>query len=221
MDIDYFLSKRLEFVKFFYEHAMEPFEIIRTKIENEEEPYNPIAYSEDGEPEYLDEWLEADMGIDTVSHTCISMLSSSLHLFVKSWFERLKRDHGMKFKFKFKQGWFNGYMKVLKELDVSFDKCEADLGLIEQLTLARNRVQHPERITELMIAHSESDLKKNKSPFFISEMDQNLATEEDDGSLSFWTPAAISASREQLEESIKNIKLFSSWLESEYWEETR
>ncbi len=83
MDIEYFLKSRTAFIRYFYEHAVRPFNEIKIAIENEEEPYIP-PYSEDGEPPFLEEWMDAEQGVEIVGHACISMLSSSLYLFLKS-----------------------------------------------------------------------------------------------------------------------------------------
>ena len=116
MDIEYFLKSRTAFIRYFYENAVRPFSEIKTAIENEEEPFIP-PYSEDAEPAFLEEWMESDTGIETIGHACISMLSSSLHLFMKAWVGRLEREHGMSFDVNFKKkGWFNGYKEIFHKL---------------------------------------------------------------------------------------------------------
>ena len=112
MQIEVFLKMRTAFIRYFYENTAKPFEQTKAAIENEEEPYVP-PYSEDGEPPFLEEWMDAEQGADTVGHVCISMLSSSLQLFLKAWVDRLKKEHGMKFKVDFKKkGWFSGYRYI-------------------------------------------------------------------------------------------------------------
>ncbi len=217
MDIDYFLKKRTKFIRYFYENSMSSFEKTKKSIDDEDEPYKPTIYQDDGEPEYLEEWIEADMGLNAVSHTCISMLSSSLHLFMKSWFDRLIQNHGMKFEFDFKNnGWFNEYKRVLIDLEFPLYECESNLGILEQVVLARNRVQHPEEISDLRISHSKHDMKKYPNPFFVQENEVTMATEEE-GNLFFWFPPTITATKEKIEEAISNVEIFASWLESEYW----
>ncbi len=217
MDIEYFLKKRTSFIRYFSENSMAPFLEIKNLIENEEKPYKPSSYQEIEEPEFLDEWLTADMGLNTVSHACISMLSSSLHLFLKSWFNRLIQHHNMEFEFNFKKnGWFNEYRRILITLDLPLEKCGADLEILEQVALARNRIQHPEHITEVNISHSEHDMKKHPSPFFIHEI-EIYKTKDEDASFTYWNPPTITASQEKINEAINNVEIFSSWLESEYW----
>ena len=151
MDFELFLKSRTAFIRYFYENAVVPFNETKFKIENEIEPYIP-PYNEDGEPPFLEEWMDADQGAEIAGYTCISMLSSSLYLFLKSWVNRLEIENGMKFKVNFKiKGWFNGYKQIFNELKLPLSQCGANLDIIEQITLARNRVQHPEELTEIVL----------------------------------------------------------------------
>ncbi len=59
MDVLYFLKERTRLIRDYHEHAERPFNEIIRKIEAEEEPYTP-PYSEDPEPAFLSEWIEAD-----------------------------------------------------------------------------------------------------------------------------------------------------------------
>lgn len=217
MDIDYFLNERTKFIRYFCDNSMSPFLEIKKCIEDGNKPYEPTPFYENEEPEYLDEWLEADMGLSAVSHACISMLSSSLHLFLKSWFNRLTQYHKMQFEFNFKRnGWFKEYIRVLKELETPLEECGVNIEILEQVALARNRIQHPEHITDINISHSEYDIKKYPNPFFIHEIEA-CKTEDEEASFSHWNPPTITASQEKIYEAIKNVEIFSTWLESQYW----
>jgi len=167
-----------------------PLSCSTTAIENEEGPYIP-SYSEDGEPQFLREWMEADQGVDAVDHACISMLSSSLHLFLKSWVDRLEEDHGMKFHADFKKGWWNGYKQIFMQLELSLSQCSVDLDVVEQVTLARNRVQHPDDLTELGVSHSQSDLKRFPSPFFACKTELDMAIRDGDDSVTWWSKPSV------------------------------
>ncbi len=84
MDVHYFLIKRLKFVCQFYVTSSMPYLERKRKIEAEEEPFVP-PYSEDGEPAFLAEWLEADESLHILAYSCISMLAAALHLYFKAW----------------------------------------------------------------------------------------------------------------------------------------
>jgi hypothetical protein len=68
VDIQLFLNERIEFIlRQLYRTASEPYVECKRTIEAEEDPFVP-PYSEDGEPPFLEEWLEAD-GPSTCSPT--------------------------------------------------------------------------------------------------------------------------------------------------------
>ena len=217
MDIESFLKLRTAFIRYFYENSVRPFNEIKTAIENEEDPYIP-PYSEDGEPPFLEEWMDAEQGVDTVGHACISMLSSSLQLFLKSWVNRMEKEHGMKFNTDFKKkGWFNGYKQIFMQLQLPLSQCTVDLDVVEQVTLARNRVQHPEDLTELRVNHSKSDLKRFPKPFFASETELDMAIRDDDDSVTWWLRPSVKSPTEKILAAIDQVEALCSCLEEEYW----
>ena len=216
MDIEHFLKSRTSFIRYFYENAVRPFNDIKIAIKNEQEPYIP-PYSVNGEPPFIEEWMDAEQGVETVGHACISMLSSSLHLFLKSWVARLENAHGMKFNANFKKGWFNGYKQIFNELELPLSQCGANLYVVEQITLARNRVQHPEELAQLGVYHSENDLKKFPKPFFAHETELKMASRDGDDSVTWWLKPSVKSSKEKIFEAINQVELLCAWLEQEYW----
>lgn len=215
MDIEFFLKDRTKFIRYFYDVAAGPFTKIMNDIENGVEPYTP-PYSEDDEPPFLTEWLDAKAGLETCGHHALSMLSSSLQLYLKAWVDRLDRYHGMKFEINFKnKGWFNGDREIFNDVGLNMSECPANLEIIEQIPLVRNRVQHPEELTSIKISHSRSDLKKLSSPYFVQESELSLAVEQKRPSWLF--PPTIAPTKEKVTEAINNVEMFCSWLEAQYW----
>ncbi|HEX4785436.1 MAG TPA: hypothetical protein VH350_13925 [Candidatus Sulfotelmatobacter sp.] len=87
MDVVYFLKERTRMIRQSYATASDPFlEIIR-RIDAGEEPYIP-PYSEDSEPPFLTEWLEANEMLQVTGRCCLSLLSGSLQLFFKTLGEK-------------------------------------------------------------------------------------------------------------------------------------
>ena len=72
MDVQYFLERRLEFIRQFYVNSSAGFIERKRQIEAEEEPYVP-PYSEDPEPAFLNEWLEAEESLQVLGRICISL----------------------------------------------------------------------------------------------------------------------------------------------------
>ncbi len=182
------------------------------------EPY-VLPYSENGEPPFLVECMDAEQAIDKVGHACISMLSSSLHLFLKTWVSRLEDELGINFTVDFKKrGWFNGYREIFTIMEFPLNECAANYDIVEQITLARNRVQHPEDLTDLRITHSETDLRKFPRAFFVSEAEMKIAVRDNDDSSAWWLRPAIKSERDKVLSAIDQVEAICSWLEKEYWE---
>lgn len=217
MNIEYFLKSRTGFIRYFYEHAVRPFNETKSAIEGEKEPYLP-PYSEDGEPPFLDEWTDAEHGEETLGHACISMLSSSLQLFLKAWVNRIEKEHGMKFNVNFKsRGWFNGYKQIFNKLNLPLSQCSADLDVIEQVVLARNRVQHPEELIRKTVNHTESDLRKFPKPFFANEMELKMVLHDTDCSATWWLRPSVKPTKDKIFAAIDQVEVLCSWIEEEYW----
>lgn len=215
MDIEFFLKERTKFVRYYYDTASVPFAKTMEDLENEVEPYIP-PYSEDGEPPFLTEWLDAKTGLESTGHHALSMLSSSLQLFLKAWVDRLDRYHGMTFNVDFKnKGWLNGYCEIFKEVGLDMSVCPADLDIVEKIPLVRNRIQHPEQLTTMNVSHSESDLSKHPNPYFVQQSELELTLGQEDQSWLF--PPNILPTKEKIEDAINNVEGLCSWLEAEYW----
>ena len=151
MDVQYFLRRRTQFIRRFYDEAAGPFVERRRMIEAEEDPYKP-PYSEDGEPAFMEEWQEAQSALEVLGRTCVSMLSASLKLYLETWRRELGIDC-TEFKSTFRnKGVLRGYRECFeRRLQLKWDECPADFDILEQVILARNRDQHPEHIARLAV----------------------------------------------------------------------
>lgn len=117
-------------------------------------------YSEDPEPPYLDKWMDADTGIQIVGLSCVSLLSDSLKLYFGTLQHRVI---GFRFadeeseKKAFKKGFVAAYTGILDHiLDTNWSDCPADLKIIEQVVLARNRGQHGGDLTSFYVSYPSS-----------------------------------------------------------------
>jgi hypothetical protein len=217
MDVLYFLKERTRLIREYYEHAAQPFNEIIRKIEAEEEPYIP-PYSEDPEPAFLREWIEADELLEVTGRCCISMLSASLHLYFKTWEHELWLTCGADFKGSFdRKGWLHGYLHCFAErAGIDWSHCPADLAIIEQVVLARNRDQHPENITTVRVTHAKKDRRRFPRPFFMGEREAELFQENDEPSL-FMSPS-LHVSRDKLMKAIEQVESLCEWLEEKMLE---
>lgn len=212
MDVEFFLKNRTKFILYFYRNATKGFFEIIHAIENEEEPYVP-PYSEDGEPPFLTEWMEAQTGLNSVGYAALSMLSASLALYLEEWTVRIENPQ-KKFERKHKKGWFHAYKQILQDQGVAFEACPADLKLIEESVLARNRVQHPENIVQIEVRHSKKDLERYPIPFFLSEHEARMLNDSD--LPPSWITPKVSIDEAKLMEVVHHVELLCSWLEMQY-----
>lgn len=212
MDAGYFLRDRIAFIRQFFDAASLPFAQKKRKIEAGEEPFVP-PYSEDGEPPFLDEWMEAHESLQVLGYVCISMLAAALHLYLKTWEKVLRVPVGNSFEPDFKKGWLNGYKAYFVErFGVDFAKAPADVNMLEEVVLARNRIWHPDNI--LTTSYSAADLKKLLHPFFVNEIERGLFSDAEGK----WTsplcfPPSIRITEEKLVAAVAEVEKFSTWLE--------
>ena len=217
MDVLYFLKERTRLIRHYYEQAAKPFSETIRKIEAEEEPFVP-PYSEDPEPAFLAEWIEANEMIEVTGRSCVSMLSASLQLYLNAWDQILGLRCNTRFKAYFQRGGLiGGYRQCLaKRLVLDWIDCPANLSIIEQVVLARNRDQHPDSITTLRVTHTDHDRTRHPRPFFLNDKEAELYDKGDGASL--WMSPSLHVSREKLQEAISNVESLCEWLEEKMFD---
>ena len=216
MDILFFLNRRIAFISQLYGTASAPYQERKRKIEAKEEPYVQ-PYSEDSEPAFLVEWIEADESLQVLAYSWISMLAASLHLFFEAWISesRVKIDESLK-KSAFKNGWLAGYQAhFLKHFGIDFVKGPAKLELIKEIILARNRISHPPCITVHKPQYEKSDLDKLQHPFFIDEQEVAFRALTDNDEKRWLMPPTLHVTEDQLYTAIDEVTRFAEWFEGE------
>jgi hypothetical protein len=216
MDVFYFFNRRLNFIRQLYATASAPYVERKRKIEAEEEPFVP-PYSEDGEPAFLKEWLEADESLDVFAYSCVSMLAAALHLYLETWVSQsgVPLDGALKKSFK-KTGWFPRYKTHFSQrFAIDFEAYPGRFGLLEEVVLARNRFEHPPSITSLRTQYVDADLKKLPHPFFVDEREAALFTDAEEREIAWFIPPTLHVTEEQLLAAIAVAESFAKWFESE------
>lgn len=216
MDVLFFFSERTCFLRQFYGMAAGPFVERKRKINDQEEPFEP-PYSEDGEPAFLAEWIEADESLHVLAYSCVSMLAGSLHLYFESWVHQSGRPVDAELKknvFK-KQGKIAGYGAHFEQkFGIDFGSCPADLKLLEEIILARNVVQHPQSITSNWTQYSDDDLQKLRKPFFLNKREAGLLLDNGVDSPRYLLPT-VHISEEQLFAAFDEAEKFACWFEEQ------
>jgi hypothetical protein len=214
MNVVFFFKHRTDFIRKFYDEAVRPFLRTQKLIEAEEEPYVP-PYSEDGEPPFLEEWIEADTSIQIVGRTAISLLSESLKVYFIQWDELLGTQCSKYFKDEFKKGYWSGYRRCFSAAyAIDWTKCPAEAEIIEQVALARNLSQHAGRISQLSIRHPRDLRERFPNPIFVPEYEKNL--EDDELTSLSWLGSDLVITRDALSEAIRQTELLVDWLEPQF-----
>ncbi len=171
-------------------------------------------YSEDGEPPFLNEWIEADESLQVLGYSCISMLAAALHLYLKTWEAVLRVPLGNSFKTE--NGWFNRYKAHFAvRFGIDFTKAPADLIMLEEIILARNRIQHPDDIVTPRTSYLPSDLRKLPAVFFVHETERGLFEDTEETEKLWLFPPSVHITEEKLVAAVVEVEKFSDWLEGE------
>ena len=216
MDVVYFLKERTDFIRLYYDRCVVPFAQIKHQIENQLVPFNDPPYSENSEPPYLTEWMDADAGIQIVGLSCVSLLSDSLKLYFSSLQHRVI---GFEFgdeetkKKAFKDGFVGAYAGILGYiLETDWSDCPADLNVIEQIVLARNRGQHGGDLTSFRVSHDQHTLNKYPLPFFANEDERESWRLDEGTATSSLLMPNVEVTRETLFAAIDHVEKLAAWI---------
>lgn len=205
MDIELFTKERIKFTKYFYENGCIPFQGTMDLIEREQPPYVPV-YDESGEPQFITEWLQARDGVDSIGLASLSMFSSSLQIYMNSWLDRFKVPLSNRTG---KKGWFNALKREMRNCGVDFATCNLDLDILEQLVLARNRVQHADDITSNTVTHLPKELARFPSPTFVEPSYSSSSN-------TWFSYPRVYVDQHKVNETASLIEDLCEWLETEF-----
>lgn len=212
MDYVWFLKLRTAFIRRFYANTQAGFVDTMQRIERGEAPFDDPPYSEDPEPAYLQEWLEARDGTLVVGETCISMLSASLKLFIVERMKRVLTPTAAGTVALKKHGLLKGYRMLLEEAGLSIEHAPVDYGVLEEIDLVRNNAQHPRDLMNITSRYSLDSLKKRPSPFFISERDAS-GLQLDSQDRKWLVAPEICVTSESLDKALNEVETFVQWLD--------
>jgi hypothetical protein len=213
MDATYFLKNRTQFIRTFYARGVEPFVAVKLAIEEDRPPFHDPPYSEDPEPAYLKEWLEADTAIKLLGLSCVSLLSDTLKLYFQALQHRVIGFDFKDGKKLFKRGFVAAYRDVLGTiLQTDWSDCPADLAVIDQIVLARNDGQHPTSLGSFDVSHDPSVLEKHPRPFFISEDERRIWEESGEPRPSPLAPS-VEVTADSLFAAIGHVEKLAEWID--------
>ena len=215
MDVAHFLKQRTSFIRQFYATAATPYADRLARIETAQEPWN-FNESEESEPPFLEEWLEADESLQVLGRSCISMLAATLHAYFEYWVQafEIPIDKDLEPLFK-KSGWLKGYKAYFsRHAGIDFATGPSNLAVLEELILARNQIQHPASIIVEGSRYSESDLKKLRHPFFVDEREMSIFAETDESVRGWLALPSIRVTSSKLVAAIAEVEKLCEWIEA-------
>lgn len=212
MDVTYFLRQRMAFISNYFDVASAPFLETMWKIEAGEAPFEPPYFDPDTmdtSPPFLEEWLQAQAGVEIVGQTSVSMLSEAL----KAYFVTVERvagldcaaTYGTK---SFKKGFIQGYRTCFAAQGIDWSACTADFDILEQIVLARNASQHPSGLISPHARHTKYTLDKHPNPLFISEYENDLLQRHGG---SWLTEPNVHVTRETLDAALLEVEKLAKW----------
>jgi len=123
---------------------------------------------------------------------------------------------GNSFQAYFKKGWFNGYkVYFLTHFGIDFLKTTANLAMLEEIVLARNRIQHSDDLMTPRTSYSKADLKKLPQVFFVNEVEMKLLSDVEESEKSWLFPPYVHITEEKLTAATIEVEKFSTWLDNE------
>ncbi|NOT15491.1 MAG: hypothetical protein HOP21_07940 [Methylotenera sp.] len=145
------------------------------------------------------------------------MLAATFQLYFKETVSQRGCPANSLFKPDYKtNGWLNGYKDYFAHhYQIQFDDSPADFKVLEEIILARNRVQHPESITRDSSHYSFTDLEKLPHPFFINSREESFFYSDiEEGMRSWLIPPTVHITHEKLFFALSEVNKFVEWLET-------
>lgn len=146
------------------------------------------------------------------------MLASALHLFLEAWVGQSGvpvDDLLKKSEFK-KRGWLSGYnAHFTARFGIAFENGHADFKVLEDVVLARNRIEHPSSITDHKTQYSTSDMKKLSNPLFVNNTEIALINLSEDEEPRWFMPPTVHATESQLLAALAEVEKLAEWFDTE------
>jgi hypothetical protein len=223
MDIARLLRERTDIIRLFYTRGQQAFVQMKLDIESEEGDWEPPQFNpdtDDGEPPFLAEWLQAEQTRELVGMLAVSLLSDTLKLY----FEMMEKELRVQFtsikerKATFKKhGFVEVYRQMLETITgAAYANCPVDFAMIEQVVLTRNAVAHNDDFFSFRTKHTEKTLKKHSNPFFVDD-----AAATTPGARPSYAPLMVEVSEAKIMRTVDEVEKLADWVsasEEPIWE---
>ena len=209
------LHDKLRFVSWFFGLTTAPFVGIKRKIEAGDHPYKSSAMpSDSSDPPFAAEWLDADQAIRVQGQLCLSLLQRSLLEYLDETVKLSSSQAPNK-----KNNWFENYKRWFLGVGVEWTASGADLLLIEEMTVARNRIQHGSRGDSHGLIKTQDEDYRSRFPKALFQSDLEARMFRNFGP----KLRSIELTKEKLNRAIEEIMLFANFIEEhlpvemKYW----
>jgi len=138
-DLSSFLSTKLTFIRNLYVKSTEPFDTTIRKINENEAPFDEYdGHPECAEDPFQDEWFDAYYSIETLGSCCLCLVHDALKQFLEEFITSTGRTIPVG-----RGSWMSRYREFfLSEYKIDWNAAPLDMGIMEQIALARNQLQH-------------------------------------------------------------------------------
>jgi hypothetical protein len=160
------------------------------------------------------EWLDANQAIQLQGQLCLNLLQRSLLEYLDETVKLSSRQSPNN-----KNNWFKNYKEWFLDAGVNWIDSGADLSLIEELTLARNRVQHGSRGDSHSLIKKQDEDYRKRFPRALFQNDFEARIFCDFGPKLH----SLELTKDKLNRAIKEIILFANFIEEhlpvamKYW----
>ena len=125
MDILAILRDKLDFIRDFYKTASAPFIVIKSKIENQEDPFTYDGRPTD-EPPHLLAWTRAAESLNILGECCLSLVQRSFKDYLMGFIKNIWNEAPPK-----GRNWFKTYKEFFRNRSIDWEKGPGDISLLE------------------------------------------------------------------------------------------
>jgi hypothetical protein len=210
------LRGKLDFIRWFFDLTTAPFVEIKRKIEAGETPYqSSISPEDDPEPPFVNEGMDAYYAIQLQGQLCLNLLQRSLLEYLDDTVKLRQRKAPSK-----RVNWFENYKEWFLAEGIDWSASTACLSVIEEMTEARNRVQHgsPDDSHTLIKQQDQNYRDRFPNAQFQNEFEARIFRN--------FGPQlhSIELTKEKLQGAVEEILTFSTFIEEhlpdsmKYWQ---
>jgi hypothetical protein len=100
------------------------------------------------------------------------------------------------------------------QINIDFEQSPADLAILEEVVLARNRIQHADDLVTPRTSYLPADMGKMPRVFFANETEISLFSAVNSTERSWLVPPYVHITEENLISTTIEVEKFTKWLDN-------